>query len=321
MIAVFVHQAGHTRREAHVDPAWLDPASDAIIWVDLAQPTSEETRILSDIFHFHELAIEDALATSHDPKIDSYGDYLFLVLHGIDVEQTRRGFGTRDVDFFVGPNYVVTVHGATSRSMKRAHEACARNGHFMSEGPMALVHRIVDGMVDNYRPEVDTLEKRIDTLEDEAFSEPGSDFTKRVLRLKKDISHLRRIIQPQRDAVGRLARREFASVSEAMAYRFRDVHDHLVRISDEAVAMQDRLSVMLDGYLSFISNRLNEVMKVLAALAIVFGPLTVVTGLFGMNVTLPALPGGEAAQFWWVVGAMAVSTAGLLWYFRRKGWI
>ncbi|MCL4812821.1 MAG: magnesium transporter CorA family protein, partial [Vicinamibacteraceae bacterium] len=284
MITVFVHQAGHTRRETRVDPAWLEASSDAIVWVDLAQPTPDETRILTEVFHFHELAIEDALATTHDPKIDSYGDYLFLILHGIDVEQSRRGFGTRDVDFFVGRNYVVTVHGATSRSMRRAHEACARNGHFMSEGPMALVHRIVDGMVDNYRPEVDMLEKHIDALEEEAFSEPASDFTKRVLRLKKDISYLRRIVQPQRDAVGRLARREFESVSEAMAYRFRDVHDHLVRISDEAVAMQDRLSVMLDGYLSFISNRLNEVMKVLAALAIVFGPLTVVTGLMGMNV-------------------------------------
>lgn len=321
MITVFVHQAGHTRRETHVDPAWLDPSSEAIVWVDLAQPTAEETRVLNDIFHFHELAIEDALATTHDPKVDSYDGYLYLILHGIDVEQTRRGFGTRDVDFFVGPNYVVTVHGATSRSMARTQEACVRNGHFMAEGPMALVHRLVDAMVDNYRPEVDTLEKRIDELEEEAFSEPGPDFTKRVLRMKKDVSYLRRIIHPQRDAVGRLARREFGLVTEQMAYRFRDVHDHLVRISDEATSMQDRLSVLLDGYLSFISNQLNEVMKVLAALSIVFGPLTVVTGLFGMNVALPPLPGGEAAQFWWVLGAMTVSTGALVWYFKRKGWL
>jgi len=126
---------------------------------------------------------------------------------------------------------------------------------------------------------------------------------------------------PQRDVVGRLARREFPQISNEMAYRFRDVYDHLVRYSDEATMFQDRVTGILEGYLSAISNRLNRVMKVLTVVSTIVLPMTVLTGLWGMNVPLPHFAGGEGLQFWWVVGIMMVITVVMLAVFRWKRWI
>jgi magnesium transporter len=142
-----------------------------------------------------------------------------------------------------------------------------------------------------------------------------------ILQLKADIASLRRVVLPQRDVVSRLARREFPQISDALSYRFRDVHDHLVRLADEAVFLQDRVTGLLDAYISTQSHRLNLVMKVLTVIATIFMPLTVLTSMYGMNVKLPLFPGGEATQFWWILGLMLASSAGMLWIFRRMEWL
>ena len=181
-----------------------------------------------------------------------------------------------------------------------------------------LLYRIVDTMVDNYRPEVDKLSARLDELEDEVFEKPNPQLARAILNFKKDISSLRQVVMPQRDAVGRLARREFPLISEQLAYGFRDVHDHLVRLSDEAMFFQDRITSILDAHLSAVSNQLNQVMKVLTIIATLFMPLTVFTGMYGMNVPLPHLPGGPDAQFWWILAIMLLMSGGMLAYFRRR---
>ena len=132
---------------------------------------------------------------------------------------------------------------------------------------------------------------------------------------------LRRVVIPQRDVVGRLARREFPAISDELTYRFRDVYDHLVRLSDEATLLQDRVTGILEAHLSTISNRLNLVMKVLTVMSTIFLPLTVLTGMWGMNVPLPVFPGGDTMQFWWISGCMAVITAVMLAVFRHNGWL
>jgi magnesium transporter len=304
-----------------VDPAWLRPGHDVLFWVDFDQPTPAETRILSDVFHFHELSIEDALAEIHLPKIESYGDYLYVVLHGIDFAARQHRFQTRDVDFFLNPKYLVTIHHGQSRSIGRVADACSRNAHVLAEGTAALLHRIIDTMVDNYRPEVEKLEQRLDKLETEVFERTDPHLVRRILEFKRDVASLRRIVFPERDAVGRLARREFAFVSEPVAYRFRDVHDHLVRLSDEAFLFQDRISSILDAHLSAVSNQLNTVMKVLTIISTIFMPLTVLTGLWGMNIPLPRFPGSDDGQFWWIAGTMLAISGTMLVFFRRRRWI
>ena len=321
MITVLVRENGRTHQAGNVDPIWLNPGSGVVFWVDLALPEPDAERLLRSVFRFHELAIEDALSEVHHPKIERYDGFLYMILHGIAAGEHRHGFLTQDIDFFLGANYLVTAHGQPSRSIAEQQEVCLRHSGVFAEGPPGLLHRIVDTLVDHYRPEVDALEEQLEELERVVFEEPRTNPLRDVLALKRDVASLRRIALPERDAIGRLARREFAEIPDQLAYQFRDVYDHLVNLTDQAISLQDRVTGLLDAYLSSQSNRLNQVMKVLTVIATIFMPLTVLTGMWGMNVPLPHLLGGEAAQFWWVLGIMVASSGGMLWAFRRMEWL
>ena len=321
MVSIYVHENGETRPEAEVDPRWLEPGSTVTLWVDLAGPTLEESRILTDVFRFHPLSVEDALSAIHHPKIEAYPGYLYLILHGIDRRHAEREFATRDVDFFLGRNYLLTVHDGNSRSIAKIRNICDEHEHILADGPAGVLHRIIDSMVENYRPQMDRLEEKIDDLEELAVLGNRPELMADILALKRDLASLRRVVIPQRDVVGRLGRREFPQISDELTYRFRDVYDQFVRLSEEAVLFQDRVSGILEAHLTTISNRLNVVMKVLTVISTIFLPLTVLTGMWGMNVTLPMFPGSAEAQFWWVSGIMVAIIAVMLTLFKRNRWI
>jgi magnesium transporter len=320
LITVFVHQNGQTRFVDRVEPEWLDPASGATLWVDLKAPGDAERQLLSGVFGFHPLSVDDAVSALQFPKIETYPGYLYVVLHGIHAEPQHTQFATRDVDFFLGRNYLVTVHDGDSRSINAIREVCNRHEHILKEGPVALMHRIVDRMIDNYRPVFEEIEARVGRLEDEAFA--GHErLSLRVMRLKRDVSSMRRVLVPQRDAIGRLARREFPMISDELTYRFRDVYDHVVRLTDEAILFQDRITGIFEVNLSSVSNRLNQVMKLLTVMSTIFLPLTVLTGMWGMNIPLPHFLGGPDVQFWWILGLMIAISGAMLVFFRRKKWL
>jgi magnesium transporter len=321
MRTIFVHRDGTTRQVDAVDPAWLAPDAPEVVWVNLDHPTDADRPLLEGVFHFHELAVEDALAERHHPKIERYDHFLYVILHGVGTREHHDGFETRDVDFFLGRNYLVTVHTVDSPSITAEQEICVKHDGVMGEGAAALLHRIADHMVDRYLPCLDALEQRVERVEAAIFARSTGNPLHDVLRLKREVASLRRVATPQRDVIGRLARREFPEIPDDVAYRFRDIHDHLVRVADEATSFQDRLTSLLDAYLSTQSNRMNQVMKVLTLIATIFMPLTVVTGVYGMNVALPHWPGGDAGQFWWILGFMAVMTVAMLWWFRRMEWL
>jgi magnesium transporter len=322
VISVYVHENGEIKCVERVEPQWLDPASGVTLWVDLNSPTPDESRqILAETFRFHPLAVEDATIEIHHPKVESYDGYLYLILHGIAFQQREHRFVTRDVDFFLGRNYLVTVHDGMSRSIAKLRELCDKHQHMLAGGPVGILYRIVDSMVDHYRPEVEAMEKRIDKMEHEAVLGSRDSLVRQILALKRDLSSLRRVVIPERDAVGRLARREFQLISDEMAYRFRDVYDHLVRISDESIIFQDRVTGILEAHLTTVSNRLNQIVKVLTVMSTIFLPLTVLTGMWGMNVPLPRFPGSDGAQFWWVTGIMALISGTMLALFRSRRWI
>ena len=322
MVTIFVHRDGRTEQVSSIDRAWLNPASGVTLWVDLAAPSIPDSLILSDTFKFHPLSVEDAMSVRQYPKAEAYDGYFYVILHGIDFRgQGAHRFGTHDIDFFVGPNYLVTVHDGDSIAVGELRDHAIRNPKIVSEGPVALLHRIVDAMVDSYRPQMDKLEDRLDDLEKEIFDDPRPALVRQILDEKRQVAGLRRIVTPQRDVVGRLARRDFLDVSMEMSFRFRDVYDHLVRIADDVMIFQDRITGMLDAHLSNVSNRLNEVMKVLTVVSTTLMPLTLLSGVYGMNVPLPHFPGGERLQFWWIFGIMLVTIVVMLAMFRRKRWI
>ncbi len=321
MLTVLVQRNGIVEQREGIDPAWLTPGATEVLWADIEAPGEADRRLLLDVFRIHELAVEDALSEIHFPKIETYDALLYLILHGIVQCDDHTGFETQDVDFFVGRNFLVTVHNEPSRSIEAERAVCLRHMDLFSDGAIGLCHRIVDRLVDHYSPEVDKLEDRLEAMEQIVFDPTAASPLKELLSLKRDVASLRRVALPERDAVGRLARREFPQISEAIGYRFRDVYDHLVRLTDEAVFLQDRVTGLLDAYLSNQSNRLNQVMKVLTVIATIFMPLTVLTSMYGMNVPLPNFPGGPAAQFWWLCGLMLGTSAIMLWGFRRMRWI
>jgi magnesium transporter len=319
VISFLIHRNNVTEPVPALEPQWLGPGSRVLLWVDLAAPTPDEFRILSDTFHFHPLAVEDAIADVPHPKIEPYDGYVYLILHGIDFRAAQHRFATHDTDFFLGPNYLVTVHDGQTRTIQEMHEICRRNGHVLAEGPVALMHRIIDLMVDHYRPEVEKLESRLDTLEDCVFDGAGSHMVRDILSLKRDLNSLRRVVLPQRDVVGRLARREFTFISDELAYRFRDVLDHLVRLSDEALFLQDRVTSILDAHLSNVSNRLNQQMKLLTLVTVIALPFTVLGGLFGMNVHLPGISDSDDPRaFWWILGGALALVLVMLAFLGRK---
>jgi magnesium transporter len=320
LIRYFVHRGGRTEHADRFDPAWLSLDSGAVVWADVAEPTPEDGVSIREHFGLHELPVEQALQRETQPKVESYTRYLYIVLHGINFQAAQHAFETHETDFFLAPNFLVTIHDGQRRSIAHVSELCVRAEHILAEGPVALLHRIVDTMVDHYRPEVDEIESHLDDIEKTVIETPSESLTADILGVKRDITSLRRIVIPQRDVVGRLARREFDMINQEMAYRFRDVYDQFAHMAEDAIVFQDRVTGVFDAHLATTSNRLANVSKVLAVIAALFGPLTVITGLFGMNVPLPSLIGNPAYQFWEIIVLMVISSAALFVWFKKSGW-
>jgi magnesium transporter len=321
VITYYVLRDGVVERLDQIESDWLRPGSGVLVWADVQVPSEDDADVLRNVFQIHPLAVQDALEWLQHPKVETYPGLLYVVLHGINFKSASDEFDTHDTDFFLTREYLVTVHDGQRRSVEEICRLCLSNALVMSEGTVALMHRIVDRMVDHYRPSVDVLEQRLNQIEDAVIETPSNELTRQILTIKRDISGMRRIVLPQRDVVGRLSRREFALIDQEMSYRFRDVFDQLVRMADDAIIFQERVTGILDAHLTTVSNQLASVSKVLAALAVILGPLTIVTGAFGMNVVLPMMPGGDRAQFWWIFGGMGVITGAAYYAFRRKGWL
>jgi magnesium transporter len=294
----------------------------ALHWIDIEDPTPEEAAILTDPFHFHPLAIEDCLTEVHHPKLDDYEDYVFFIVHGIRFDAPTDQFITRELDIFLGPDYLITHHRGPMRSINSARELCGRNllQQSFGRGVDFLVHHILDQMFDHYFPNLDAIEDKIQLVQVEVFENPDRETLDRVFTLRRDVLQLRRICQPQREIVNRLSRGEFKVISPRAAVYFRDIYDHLYRIVEASFAYHDMVQSATEAYLSSINNRLNETMKRLTVIGAVMASLTVITGLYGMNFEhMPELKWRYGYLF--AIGVMVAVSAGLLYYFRRKNWI
>jgi len=300
--------------ELAADPEWT-------VWVDLCAPiTDVEKSIVSDLFKFHPLAVEDCFEEREHPKIEDYGSYLYLIAHGLQAGGTAEESESVEIDAFVGKDFIVTHHSAPSRSIAGTREAVLRTGMPLRKGPVAVLHAILDRQVDGMEIMLDHMEERITQIEDAVFERPESTQIEAITAFRGNILQLRRWMSKQREVVYRLGRREFALVGETEALLFRDVHDHLVRYNDLLENYREMLSSILDAYLSMSSHRLSEIMRFLAVFTAILMPLTVITGIYGMNFDLmPELrhPRGYPG----VLMVMLLIAAGIMFYFRRKGWL
>jgi len=245
MVTIFVHRQGLTEEVTSIERGWLGPASGVFLWVDLTAPSIPESLLLSDTFVFHRLAVEDAMSSGQSPKVEAYDGYLFAVLRGADTE----------VDFFVGASYLVTVHRGDSKAIADLADNARHGAKWMAEGPVGVFHRAADAVVDGFRPEIDRLRGRIDDLEARVFDKASPAVVRDVLALRREVFALRQTATAERLAIERLAHREFVDISTEMSFRFRDVHDHLVRISADAAAFDDRLAGLLTATAGLTGGR------------------------------------------------------------------
>ena len=304
-----------------------------ILWVDMEDPMeAEEETLLVSMCDFHHLAIEDCQRgrgeEGHLPKVEDFGDYLFVIfnpvegIHSDDATDAiaRLEVRTSQLSAFLTGRMLVTHHYKPLRSITYVAGLCSKNPQVMGRGPDYLFHMIIDDIVDNYTPMLDNLDDAIDRTEDEVFHQPTSDTMMRILQLKRNIMTIRRVAVYQREMLNRLSRGEFPLITTDEMMYYRNVYDHLVRMTDMTDSYRDMVSSLLDAYLSVTSNKLNQVMKVLTTISTIFLPLSVITGFFGMNFSyLPGLT--------WEYGVlvttvfMVVVAGAMLIFFRRNHWI
>ena len=319
----------HTKDiEVFLMPTLLDDTS-LFLWVDLEKPTQEETKsVLEDVFRFHPLSIEDCVAASPSPKVEEYipkeedkfSPYLFMVIHAVDYNRADGVFATSELNFFLGKNFLVTYHDTPLRSIESVEERCVRGTVHVARAPDRVAHTILDAIVDNYKPALEELSLEIGELETMALQSPTVATLNRILQIKKEVLHLRRIIGPQREVLAKFARGEFKMIRAHLVPYYRDVYDALFHISELAQNYTDSLTGILQVYLNMSSNQTGEVVKLLTMITVITTPLMMIGTWFGMNFkNMPELE--------WPMGyplavlSTVLSTGATYWYFKKRGWL
>jgi len=298
-----------------------------VVWVDFCAAVNHDIEltkdVLGNIFKFHYLTIEDCLETRNQPKIEGFPDYLYFIVHGVKPEETRAtNFVTKELDGFLGPNYVVTFHVEKFQSIKNV-KAQIRNSPFSCQrGAAYLLHQILDRIVDLYMPLVDEFDESISTLEERVFGMKRSSnlILEEIMDLRRSVARLKRISSRQLEVLYRMSHGEFPQVPANILPFYRDVHDHLLRISDLAENYRDLIGGLFDIHFAVVSNKTNDIMKTLAVLSAILLPLTLIAGIYGMNFeNMPELKSEHG--YWYTLAVMALITVILLVYFWRRGWI
>lgn len=261
-------------------------SGEGTLWVDVDLRDPDELSILSDVFHFHPLAIEEATNPKSRVKLEEYDRYLLLIVRTVAFCETTDDpydLDTVNISFFLGKNYLVTVHGGDTNPVEATVDLLRRKPELMGHGPAKLMHTIVDQAVDAYFPIIDQIDEFMDTLEEKIFASFDQAVLREVFAVKRLVLNLRRHLAPERDALSVLTNRPSTLLATETQIYFRDIYDHVLRIYDSLETFRDLLSSTLDSYLTQVSNRLGMATKALSVVATVTLPFVVVSGMWGMN--------------------------------------
>jgi magnesium transporter len=308
-------------REALRDPG-------GTVWLDIVHLPAKKEQIgilLREVFPFHPLALDDALQETHVPRIDDWGEYLYIVLHALDLE-VNRTLDTHELDLFLGPNYLITIRDEPVEPLNRLWDQCRQGrDRSLKTGPDHLLYALADAIVGDYMAVVDGLDEEIDELEDAIFQQPTPRTVSRIFRLRRTVLRLRRMLGYLREVFNRLTRDEFPVIDAADRVYFRDVYDHLVRMYDIVEGLRDMVGGALDSYLSVTSNRINEVMRTLTVVTVLFMPISFLSGFFGMNFFGEAFnvenPFRSTVLFWLCAAVIVLLPPAMLWWMARRGWL
>lgn len=291
-----------------------------IVWADVSDPTSEDFLELAEEFNFHPLSIEDCRQEHQRPKVEEYPGYYFIVLYEAQLAGPNDILELRELNIFLGANYLVTVHSRPIRAVQIAErlwgEWTDRAGH----GAGLLAYLLIDAIVDDYMPLLDILSERMDDLEDKIFGDFQPEAIEEIFRVKKQLLYLRRSITPLRDVFNTMLRREQPIFARETHVYFQDVFDHIIRVADTIDTLRDMLGSTMDAYLSVSGNRMNMIMKRLTSIATVLMSITLIAGIYGMNFELmPELKWRYGYVF--ALGLMFFIGFSLYLYFRKIKWL
>lgn len=312
--------------EQDVSPARIREilqAGEGELWVDIDSTSMHQHALLEKVFEFHPLAIEDTLSPGSRVKFEEYDRYVFVVMAVIRFDEgTPEPFdlATSNIYFFLGKNFLVTVHAVPSKSCGAIRERLMRNPELLSRGVEMTMHNIIDQSVDAYFPLVEQLNELVDGLEERLFERFDETLIHEIFKAKRASFSMRRHVGPLREVLNILTNRPCTYIRPETQLYYRDIYDHTIRIVESMDTVRDLLAGVLETYLSQTSNRMNKVMKQLSIVATIALPLIVIGGIYGMNFTQMPLTHNPFG-FYFALGTMAVVSGVILWWLHRNRWL
>lgn len=295
-----------------------------LTWVNIVNPTQEDVAYLRKHYNFHPLDLEDVLSQNERPKIDEYDDYLFIVMHFPVFDPQRQLTRSCEVDFFIGAGYLITIHDGQLKPLNRLFEACHDDGvaraKHMGRGAGRLLYSILDSMVDYNFAILRKVDAKIKAIEENMFTEDMRAIVQSISLIRRDIIALRRVVKPQISIVSNLERKDRPFIQEELDVYFGDIVDGFSRAWDILEDYREVIEGLSATSDSVTSYRINDVIRVLTVISVIMLPLTVITGVYGMN--LEWLPAADSFYgFFIIVGFMVLVAGGMLLYFRLRGYI
>jgi magnesium transporter len=305
------------------EPRLQELHAHGLTWIHLDAPTLEEATLLAERFGWHPLDLEDVLSRRQRPKVDEYPDYLFGVLHFPVYDKAIQRLNAAELDFFVGNGYLVTLPAVellpVTRLFGRCQEDRELREQLFSKGSGYLLYHILDDLFDYCFPILDKIGHKLDSIEDDMFEKRAEEVVRDLSNVKQEIISYRKIIKPERSTLRLLERQIERFLPEDLELYFDDIVDASERIWDLLDNFKEVVEALEDTNESVISHRQNDVLRILTVVSVVLLPLTLITGIFGMNVRFP---GWETATAFWVIsGGMLALAAGLIAFFRYKRWL
>lgn len=293
--------------------------TDKFVWIGLHEPGTELLAKLQKQFGLHDLAIEDTHRAHQRPKIEAYGETLFIVLRTVQMHDKKIDLG--ETHFFVGKNFIITVRHGSSLAYTDVRTRCESTPHLLQKGPGFALYAVMDAIVDQYFPVIDALGEDLEDLEEKIFDETfRRETTSQIYHLKHQLLDVKRSVSPLIDICNRLMRFDLKLIEEETRPYFRDVYDHSIRINEMVDNSRDLLSTALEANLSLISISQNEVSKRFAGWAAIIGIPTMVAGVYGMN--FKHMPELDWQLGYPVIMILTLGTCvGLYIHFKRSGWL
>jgi magnesium transporter len=295
-------------------------AEDAFVWVGMHEPSAEELDGVATVFSLHPLAVEDALKAHQRPKLERYEDGLFVVLKTLWYVDEQDAVETGEVNLFVGRNYVISVRHGRGTELHSARLDLESQSAVLGHGPSAVLYAICDRVVDGYEEVALALEEDVDEVEQSVFSPARSQDSKRIYVLKRELAEMRRAVNPLREPMKRFATASVPFVTHEAAPFFRDVTDHVLRVSESIESLDNLLSTAFDAHLAQLSLQQNEDMRKISAWVAIAAVGTLVAGVYGMNFdNMPELHWHYG--YYYALGLMGVASLLLYRAFKKSGWL